>query len=150
VLLINQLNTIKSPHDTYDHPGLFSQLLEAEWPSLQTYEVEFGYNEDDEQGVLDFVAARDYDLILCTNFYDRSSKPHTFVKALIDQGLPVVLITNTPYCIRGRGGLIPEAPTIILNMNLTPEGYRTTRDVLFGRLEPQGQWPLANYNPLGL
>lgn len=150
VLLINQLNTIKSPYDTYDHPGLFSQLLEAEWPSLQTYEVEFGYNEDDEQGVLDFVAARDYDLILCTNFYDRSSQPHTFVKALIDQGLPVVLITNTPYCIRGRGGLIPEAPTIILNMNLTPEGYRTTRDVLFGRLEPQGQWPLANYNPLGL
>ncbi len=150
VLLINQLNDIKTPNDAYDHPGLFSQLLEAEWPTLQTYEVAFGYNEADEQAVLDFVAARDYDLIICTNFYDRSAKPHTFVKDLIEQGLPVILITNTPYCIKGVGGLIPEAYTIILNMNLTPEGYRATRDVLFGRLQAKGTWPLANYNPLDL
>ncbi len=150
VLLINQLNTVKTPNDLYDHPGFFSQLLEEEWPGLQTYETNFGYNEEDEEKVVQFVEEHDRDLILCTNFYDRSAKPHTYVKTLIDKGYPVVLITNTPYRIKGTGGLLTEAPTIILNMNLTPEGYRTTREVLFGRLTPEGSWPLKLYNPFNL
>ena len=62
----------------------------------------------------------------------------------------MVLITNTPYCIKDIAGLIPEAPSVVLNLNLTPEGMRTTRDVLFGRTEPKGRWPLSNYNPLAL
>jgi hypothetical protein len=72
------------------------------------------------------------------------------VKTLIDKGLPVLLITNTPYCIKDIAGLIPQAPSIVLNLNLTPEGMRTTREVLFGRLEPRGRWPLSNYDPLAL
>lgn len=150
VLLINQLNEIKTPNDQADHPGLFSQLLEAEWPTLQTYETSFGYDEADEAGVVAFVEAHEYDLIICTNFYDRAKQPHTYVKTLIDKGYPVVLITNTPYCIKGSGGLIPDAPTIVLNLNLTPAGYRAVREVLFGRLQPQGVWPLSNYNPLNV
>ena len=146
----DRLNTIKTPNDLYDHPGLFSQLLEEEWPELQTYETDFGYNEEDEEKVVKFVEEHDYDLIICTNFYDRAAKPHTYVKTLIDKGYPVVLITNTPYRIKGTGGLLTEAPTIILNMNLTPEGYRTTREVLFGRLTPEGSWPLKLYNPFNL
>lgn len=150
VLLINQLNTIKSPNDIFDHPALFSQLLEEEWHSLQTYETAFGYDQDEEMKVVKFVEEHGYDLIICTNFYDRSERPHTYVKTFIDRGYPIVLITNTPYCIKGTGGLIPEAKTIILNMNLTPEGYRTTREVLFGRMTPEGSWPLSNYNPFSL
>ena len=48
----------------------------------------------------------------------------------------MLLITNTPYCIKEIAGLIPQATSILLNLNLTPEGMRTTRDVLFGRLQP--------------
>jgi len=149
-LLINQLNTIKSPNDIYDHPALFSQLMESEWRELQTYEVDFGFNEDDERGVLEYVEKGDYELIICTSFYDRSKKPHRFVKELIKRGYPVLLITNTPYCIKETGGLIPEAKSILLSMNLTPEGLRTMKEVLFGRIEPEGSWPLENYNPFGL
>jgi len=147
VLLINQLNTIKTPHDTYDHPALLQELLEQNWPGLQTYETEFGENEDDENNVVPFVEHGNYDLILVTNFYDRSKKPHTYARKLIEKGFPVVLITNTPYCIKEQGGMIPEAKTIVLNLNLSPEGLRATRDVLMGKLEPKGKWPLSNYNP---
>ncbi len=149
-LLINQQNSIKTPNDFYDHPALFSEIMEAEWSELQTYEVDFGYNEEDEEGVVKYVERGDYELIICTNFYDRAAKPHRFVKELIDKGYPVLLITNTPYLIKETGGLLPSAKTIILNMNLTPEGLRATRDLLFGRLEPLGKWPLANYNPFNL
>lgn len=149
VLLINQQNSIKTPNDGYDHPALFQEIMEKEWPTLQTFEVGFGLNQDEDARVAAFAEAGGYDLILCTNWYDRSEKPHTFVKTLIDKGLPVVLITNEPYCI-GTGGLIPSAKTVVLNMNLTPTGLDMTRRVLFGETEPQGQWPLTNYDPMGL
>lgn len=147
VLLINQRNSIKSPNDSYDHPSLFQEIMEEEWMTLQTYETGFGSDAEQDQAVLDYVAANDFDLIICTNYYDRQEKPNTYVKRLIEAGQPVVLITNTPYCIKGHGGCIPDAPSIILNLNLTPEGLRTAKKVLFGELEPKGTWPLANYNP---
>ncbi len=149
-LLINQLNTIKTPDDIHDHPALFSEVLEKEWPELQTYETEFGCNDDDEKRVVEFVESNNYDLIICTNFYDRSKKPHTYVKALIEKGYPVLLVSNTPYNINGLGGMLPNAPSIVLNMNLTPEGLRSTAEVLLGRLEAKGKWPLSNYDPLSL
>lgn len=147
VLLINQQNSIKSPNDKYDHPALFSEMMEQEWPSLQTYETRFGSDAAQDEAVIDFIERHNFDLILCTNFYDRQEKPNTYTRTLIDRGYPLVLITNTPYCIKDIGGLIPGAPTIVLNMNLTPEGLRTIRDVLFGRLEPMGRWPLSKHNP---
>jgi len=154
VLLINQQYSLKTPNDLWDHPALFGQLMEQELPALQVYETSFGFNEKEDEAVLRFVQASQergkYDLIICTNYYDRAEKPHTYVKALIDQGLPVLLITNTPYCIKDIAGLIPQTPSIVLNLNLTPEGMRTTRDVLLGRLQPKGSWPLSNYDPLKL
>lgn len=150
VLLINQQNSIKSPNDVHDHPALFSQLMEQDWPALQTYETKFGFDAKQEEGVMKFVAANKFDLILCTNYYDRQEKPNGYVKALIDQGYPVVLITNTPYCIKEIAGLIPAAKTVLLNLNLTPEGMRTAKAVLLGKLKPQGVWPLANYDPFAL
>jgi beta-N-acetylhexosaminidase len=150
VLLINQQYSLKTPNDVHDHPALFAQLMEEGWPTLQVYETPFGFNEKEEAAAVRFAEEARWDLILCTNYYDRAEKPHTYVKALIDKGLPVALITNTPYCIGGIAGLIPEAKTVVLNMNLTPEGMRTTREVLLGRLAPKGTWPLSNYDPLGL
>jgi len=150
VLLINQQNSIKSPNDIYDHPALFSQLMEQDWPSLQTFETKFGYDPKEEEAALKFVEANRFDLILCTNYYDRQEKPSPLAKTLIDKGYPVALITNTPYSIKEIGGLIPAARTVLLNLNLTPEGLRTARAVLFGLLKPQGSWPLSNYDPFRL
>jgi beta-N-acetylhexosaminidase len=150
VLLINQQYSLKTPNDLDDHPALFGQLMEAEWPNLQVYETSFGFNEKEDEAVLRFVDQNQYDLIICTNYYDRAEKPHTYVKALIDRSLPVLLITNTPYCIKEIAGMIPEAPSVVLNLNLTPEGLRTTREVLFGRLTAKGVWPLSNHDPLKL
>ncbi len=150
VLLINQQYSIKTPNDAYDHPALFSQLMEQDWPSLQTYETKFGLDAKDEEGVMKFVKANKFDVILCTNYYDRQEKPNGYVKALIDQGYPVVLITNTPYCIKDIAGLIPSAKTIVLNMNLTPDGMRTTKGVLLGKIKAGGSWPLSNYDPFKL
>jgi len=150
VLLVNQQYSLKTPNDAYDHPALFQRLMEEDWPTLQTYETSFGLNEKEESAVVRFVEEGRYDLVICTNYYDRAEKPHTYVKALIDRGVPVLLITNTPYCIGSIAGLIPEAKSVVLNMNLTPEGMRTTREVLHGRLQAKGVWPLSNYDPLRL
>ncbi|MDZ7721836.1 MAG: hypothetical protein U5R06_03160 [candidate division KSB1 bacterium] len=150
VLLINQQNSIKCPNDLFDHPALFAQLMEEDWPTLQTYETHFGYDKHKEEKVVQFVKDHDYALIICTNFYDRAARPHEYVKTLIDAGYPVLLITNTPYCIEETGGLIPAAQSAVLNMNLTPEGLCTTKAVLHGQLQPLGKWPLTLFDPFGL
>ena len=150
VLLINQQNSIKSPNDHYDHAALFQQIMEEGWPELQTFETQFGFNEKEDAQVVKFVEENTFDLIICTNYYDRQDKPHTYPKTLIDKGYPVVLITNTPYCIKDTGGLLPTAKTAILNMNLTPEGLRASKAVLFGKKKAQGSWPLSNYDPFHL
>lgn len=150
ILLINQQNSIKTPNDIYDHPALFQEIMEKSIPTLQTLEVDFGFNAEDEKTAVAYAEEGNYDLIICTNWYDRSQKPHTYVKTLIDKGLPVVLISNEAYCIKENGGLIPSAKTSILNMNLTPAGLDMARRVLLGETEPLGQWPLTNYDPLGL
>jgi beta-N-acetylhexosaminidase len=150
ILLINQRNDIKSPNDRFDHPALFQDLMEEELPDLQCYETSFGFDPKEEARILAFVRGKEYELIVCTNWYDRSSKPQTYAKALIDAGYPVVLVTNDPYCAKGLGGALPAAPTLLLSMNLSPQGLRMVRDVLFGRETPQGTWPLANYDPFGL
>ena len=148
ILLINQLYTIKTPNDKYDHPSLFSELLEEDFPGMQTYETSFGFESTDkEDSVVSFALKGNYDLIICTNFYDRSEKPHTYIKQLIEKNLPVLLITNTPYCIKDYGGLITDAQSIVLNMNLTPEGLRTTKRILLGKLTGRANWPLKNYDP---
>ena len=150
VLLVNQLNTTKTPNDWWDHPSMFSELMEQDWPELESMEVDFGYCEEDEAKVLSVAEKGNYDLIICTNFYDRASQPQSAASALIAKGYPVVLVTNTPYCIKGKGGMLTDAGTIVLNMNLTPQGYKTAKDVLFGKTEAKGTWPLTNFDPLGL
>ena len=150
ILLINQLSSIKTANDRFDHPGLFSELMEEAIPTLQTYEMDFERNPEEENRLLAFVEQGAYELILCTNYYDRSAKPVHYPKILIEKGYPVVLLTNTPYFIEEVGGLIPSGKTIVLNMNLTPEGFRVCRDVLMGTMVPEGEWPLTTYNPVGL
>ncbi len=146
-LLISQLNEPKSPNDIFDHPSLLGHLMEQAWPTLQTYETFFAHDDEVYNQVLDFVAQGAYEQIICTNFYDRAWAPIKYPKKLIELGYPVILVTNTPYCVKNAGGMIEDAPTIVLNMNLTPQGLKTTRDVLFGLTEAGGEWPLSNYVP---
>jgi len=152
-LLINQQFSVKTPNDHWDHPSLFQEMMESDWPDLQTFETAFGADEGgekEEETAFRYASDGNWDRILLTNFYDRSARPSGLAKRLIEAGLPVILITNTPYSIKGLGGLILQAPAIVLNMNLSPEGLRTTRELLFGRLKGEASWPLKNYNPLKL
>jgi beta-N-acetylhexosaminidase len=146
ILIITQLVTIKTPNDAWDHPALLSQLLEEELPGAQCIETAFGRDASDERRVLAMCDTGDYDLILCTNFYDRIAAPLHYPHMLIERGLPVALITNTPYTLKGAGGVVAGAPTLIVNMNVTPPGFRALRELLFGRLTPAGRWPLQTYD----
>jgi beta-N-acetylhexosaminidase len=150
VLLINQQNAVKTANDEWDHPALFQELLERELPGLQTIETQFGASEIDEKTIDRILSGEEYDLIIATNFYDRQFEPQRYASRLIQRGLPVLLVTNTPYRTKEVGGMLEEAPSILLSMNLTPPGLRMMRDVILGREVPSGRWPLSNYNPFDL
>jgi beta-N-acetylhexosaminidase len=149
ILLVNQALTLKTPNDVHDHPALFQELLEAELPEIQTVETSFGFDEADEERVLEWASAVGPELIVCTNWYDRAAEPASNARALIEAGYRVLLVTNTPYTIQGRGGLLAAAPSVLLVMNLTPDGLRAAVGVLMGRIGPEGTWPLKHYRPEG-
>ncbi len=150
ILLVNQQNAVKSANDEWDHPARFQELMEAELPQLQTIETEFGRSEMDEKTIDRILSREVYDLIMVTNFYDRQFEPQRYAAELIKRGLPVLLITNTPYNIKEVGGMLTDAQSILLSMNLTPMGLEMMRDILLGREVPTGRWPLSNHNPFDL
>lgn len=155
VLLINQQNSVKTANDQWDHPALFQELMEEELADLQTIETQFGRDgkgepTTDEQTIDRVLRDREFDLIIVTNFYDRQFEPQRYAADLVKRGFPVLLITNTPYTIKEVGGLLPDAPAILLSMNLTPMGLEMMRDIVLGREVPNGSWPVSNYNPFNL
>ena len=150
ILLINQQNAVKSANDEWDHPALFQELMEREIPSLQTIETQFGRSETDDKTIERVLASTEFDLIIVTSCYDRQLEPQRYALDLIKRGLPVLLVTNTPYTIKEVGGMLTDAPSILLSMNLTPTGLHMMRDVILGREIPAGSWPLGNYNPFDI
>lgn len=145
--LIYQENSVKSPNDQWDYPSLFGDLMEAAWPDIHTFEVPF-FGDTMAEDALQFVRSGNYKQIIVTSFYDRSGPPSTVAHTVLGAGLPTLLITNTPYTIGGRSGLLIDAPVVLLNLNLTPEGLRFTREILMGRSTPRGQWPLSSHHPI--
>ena len=141
-LLVNQLNTIKSPNDSYDHPSLFSQLVTEVWPECEVFECQFGYDKERESDLFEYIKGSRFEQIVCTSWYDRAEIPPRYPDRIINLGIPVILVTNTPYQIGKHGGMLKDADTVLLNMNLTPEGLRMSRDVLLGLEVPLGKWPL--------
>jgi beta-N-acetylhexosaminidase len=145
--LVYQENSVKSPNDQWDYPSLFGDLMETAWPDIHTFEVPFSGDAPAEDAVA-FVRSGRFKQVIVTSFYDRSGPPSTVAREVLSAGLPTILVTNTPYTICGRGGLLTDASAILLNLNVTPEGLRVTRDIIMGTSTPRGRWPLSAYHPL--
>ena len=146
VCVVDQLFSLRTPNDSYNHPRKFYEYLQAHDPNLTYLDVEAIATPEDEERVLATLARGGFDVVVCTNMYWRElgGKRNTLVQKLVARGYPVLLVTNTPY----RTGYIREARTIILNYATSPAGYRVLADVLYGRAVPEGVWPVR-YQPEG-
>jgi beta-N-acetylhexosaminidase len=136
VLVIEQINV--TPNDMNWHPGILFKNCIKYNQNTQYLETEYTFDESDKAAITN--AVKDYDSIVITNFYKRSSLSNNeFIRQLIkDCDKKIIVVTNTPYRIS-----IPEgAENVIISFATSPPNMEVTAGVLFGEISPEGEWPL--------
>ena len=126
--------------DVHCHDKAFNEAVYEESLNVIGLDTSFKATADDEAMVLEYAAQAD--VIVATNFYWRLC-PHNntaLIRKLLADGRQVVVVTNVPY----EFGVVPEARTVVCCYGATPESYRATARVLYGRDAAPGVWPLRH------
>ena len=104
-------------------------------------DTEFKYTAEDEEWVMSQIDK--VEKIVATNFYWRDNPYNNtgLIRKLLAKGKKVIIITNCPYDF----GATPEAKTIICNFSQTRESIRVAAEIIYGKREGKGKWPLKKY-----
>jgi beta-N-acetylhexosaminidase len=130
--------------DVYCHDKLFNQAVyEHSW-NVVGIDTSFKATDKDEEFIFSQLKDNpDIKLIIATNYYWRlcPNNNTALIRKLVAEGYNVVVVTNCPY----EMGAVPEAKTVICNYSASPESLRAAANVLFGKKEAKGKWPLKKY-----
>jgi beta-N-acetylhexosaminidase len=121
------------------HPGiLFKHCMQFN-PQATYLEIDFTPDESDLATIREL--AKQYDTIVMTSFYYRSSKGNMdIVKEIAaDKTKKVVVIANTPY----PNSIPAEADTVVISFATSPHNMEATAGVLFGEISAEGEWAVA-------
>jgi len=136
ILVIEQMNT--GANDAYWHHGILYENCLKYNKKVSYLETSYSYDEEDKERIKKAVSQND--TIVITNFYKRGTKSNTrFVEEILkDKSKKFVLIANTPYKLN-----IPdEADNVIVSFATTPCNMEVVAGVLFGKIQPEGEWPV--------
>ncbi len=137
VLVVEQIT--KNPNNIHWHPGfLFKNVLKYN-PNTQYLEVAFNPDDEDKKNVIEKM--KDFDVIVVTNFYIRGKIPNNyFVEHIMNNtDKKVIVIANTPY---EKLSIPSIADSVILTLATSPHNLEVVAGVLFGEIEPEGEWPV--------
>ncbi|MFH1762063.1 MAG: glycoside hydrolase family 3 N-terminal domain-containing protein [bacterium] len=127
--------------DYWWHSNMFHKFIREH--AKEVYDVETGLTltEEDERNVMEY--ADKVDVVVVLSFFWRGNPTNTgLVKKLLKTGKKVVLVTNTPY----KNICIDEAPALLITFGIVPPCLKNAADVLYGRGETGGTWPLKDYH----
>jgi len=131
------------PQDYNWYSGIVYDKLSRYSGELSYIETSAVATPEEEQTVFDH--CDDFDLIIMTNWFYRSEirSNSELVKKLLAKGKKMLLVVNTPYEIQ----CIPKsAKNVIVQFGVTPSSIGSVADIIFGKKEAKGQWPIA-YRP---
>jgi len=142
VMIIEQLIIPEfMPEDVYYHAHSFNEAMLGHSLNAVPVDCDFEASEEDHKTVMSLLDR--VDLVVMTNWFWRvvGTSNEALVRAIVQSGKPVVVVTNNPYPM----GATPEAGTVVCTYSVTPESLKAAADLVYGKLEPRGQWPLVNY-----
>lgn len=142
VLVVEQVPF--SYNNMYVHPGMLYEACTKYSSNVDYLETEFAWDELDVERLNETVDK--YDKIVITNFYYRASIPCTEPLTKLIEKYPektFIVVTDTPYTELS----IPEnAKNVILSFSpCSPEGTKVVAGVLYGKVNPEGVWPVKNH-----
>ncbi|HHV58751.1 MAG TPA: glycoside hydrolase family 3 protein [Clostridiaceae bacterium] len=136
-LVIEQMNGAGA-NDAYWHPGCLYESCLKYSKNAKYLETAYSYDSEDKERIQKMI--RDFDTVVMTNFYRRGKRSNTeFIEELLnDKTKKFILIANTPYKLTAPD----NAENVIVTLSTGPENMRVVAGVLFGGIEPEGEWPV--------
>lgn len=103
-------------------------------------ETESSWTDEDLENVR--AAIGSYDKIVITNNYNRGlpSNLDKIIDVINSTGKDIIVICSNPY---EEIGVPYNAKSVIVNFGFTPYSAEVAAGVLFGKINPEGVWPVA-------
>ncbi len=129
------------PENVHYHAHSFGEAMLGHSLNAVPVDCDFEASEGDRRTVRSLLDR--VDVVVMTNWFWRvmGASNEALVRTVVESGKPVVVVTNNPYPM----GATPEAGTVVCTYSVTPESLKAAADLVYGELEPRGEWPLVNY-----
>ncbi|WP_461205135.1 glycoside hydrolase family 3 protein [Clostridium sp. DL1XJH146] len=137
ILIIEQM--VKSYNSYTWHPGILYKNCLKYNKNLSYIETAYTYDEDDKTRIMEQV--KEFDTIVITNYFIRGKLCNSeFINELSkDKSKKIIVVTNTPY----EEISIPEnVENVVITFATSPDNIEATAGVLFGDVNPEGEWPV--------
>ena len=145
VLVIEQ--QIKEFNDYQWHSGILYEQCQKYHAQVDYMETSYSYDDVDKLRIKEVFSQ--YDLIIGTNYFRRGTAGNREFWSQMLKEYPekkVIIVTNTPY---EEISIPANARNVLVTFATSPENIKASAAVLFGRMEPEGVWPLSNIRPGG-
>lgn len=138
VLIVEQ--KVKNYNDYQWHSGILFENCLKYSARVSYLETDYSYDEEDKKRIAQEMKG-DYDCIVFTDYFLRGKLSNNdFIDQMI-QGTDkqVIVVSNTPY---EELSIPPHAENVVVTFATSPENIRVVAGVLFGKIHPEGEWPL--------
>jgi beta-N-acetylhexosaminidase len=127
-------------NDVWYHANMLQEFIRERAANVEDYETALEVSEADAEAVLALAGKAEVTIVLCA-FWRSLPTLVDVVERLIAAGRKVVVVTNTPYPLS-----VPEkAGTVLLTFSVMPPSLEHAADVLYGKGDCPGQWPLKRF-----
>lgn len=131
---------VKEYNDMQWHSGILFEACQRYHEGVDYLETSYAYDETDRRRIAQ--ALTEYDTVIATSYFLRGkAKNRDFWEEQLAQhpDVRVIIVTNTPY---EELSIPRNAKNVLLTFATSPENIRAAAAVLFGRMTPEGVWPL--------
>jgi beta-N-acetylhexosaminidase len=129
------------PNTPAHHRLSFCEAMYGHSANITGTDTEMVATADDREFVLS--AVHDVDTVVMTNYYARSQGSNqALCSDLLRAGKRLVLVTNTPY----PTAVVDGAEAVLCTFSTNAASLRAAADILFGKSEAGGTWPLRHYS----
>ncbi|MDD3428477.1 MAG: glycoside hydrolase family 3 protein [Oscillospiraceae bacterium] len=137
VLVVEQ--KVKGYNNTQWHSGILYEAILKYNPKANYVETSYTYDEEDKLRIL--AKAQQAETLVFTNYFIRGSlcNKDWLADFIGNTNKKVIVVTNTPF----NEISIPEnASNVVVTFATSPENIKVTAGVLFGKIYPEGVWPI--------
>ncbi len=138
ILVIEQ--KVKEYNDMQWHSGILFEACQGYHAGVDYLETSYSYDDTDKSQIAQALA--EYDTVVATNYFLRGkAKNRDFweEQLALHPDTKVVMVTNTPY---EELSIPRNAESVLLTLATSPENIKAAAAVLFGKMAPEGVWPL--------